>query len=85
MGKYIFADWSRDWIKADGVLYAASAGADGKWSMAPLAVVDHPDGAIKAYITAIGQDGEGELYVMTNNSNMLKGNAGKVWKLVAPN
>lgn len=83
VGKYIFADWSRDWIKADGVLYVASRGSNDQWTMEPLPVAGHPDGAIKAYITAFGQDADGELYVMTNSSNMLKGNTGKVWKLVA--
>ncbi len=82
-GKYIFADWSRAWAKPDGVMYAASRGADGKWTMAALDLATHPGGAIGAYITAIGEDADGELYVMTNDSNMMKGNTGKVYKLIA--
>jgi glucose/arabinose dehydrogenase len=84
VGKYIFADWSSTgWAKPGGRLYAATRGADGKWTMDALAVVDHADGNIGAYITALGEDSDGELYVMTNDSNMLKGNNGKLWKLVA--
>jgi len=83
VGKYVFGDWSRGWAKPDGVLYVASRGADGKWTMEPLALADHSDGAIGEYITALGEDADGELYVMINGSNSIKGNTGKVWKLVA--
>jgi len=83
VGKYVFADWSRGWAKPDGVLYVATRGADGKWTMTELALADHPDGAVGNYVTALGEDADGEMYVMTNTSNMLKGNNGKIWKLVA--
>lgn len=84
VGKYIFADWSRGgWSKPAGTLYAASRGADGKWTMDFLTLADQPEGNVGAYITAIGEDADGELYVMTNTSNALKGNNGKLWKLVA--
>jgi glucose/arabinose dehydrogenase len=82
-GKYIFADWSRAWAKPDGVIYVASRGADGKWTMDALDLATHPGGVIGAYIPAIGEDADGELYVMTNDSNMMKGNTGKVYKLIA--
>lgn len=82
-GKYIFADWSRNWAKADGVIYAASKGADRKWTMDDVDLAAHSDGAIGQYIIAFGEDAEGELYVLTNSSNTLRGTNGKVWKLVA--
>jgi hypothetical protein len=63
------------------VLYAASKGADGKWTMETLDLEGHPNGAIKQFIVALGEDAEGELYVLTNTSNTLKGTNGKVWKL----
>jgi hypothetical protein len=79
-GKYVFADWSRNWAKADGVIYAASKGADGKWTMETVGTA----APLNAYITAFGEDDEGELYLLTNTSNALRGNGGKVWKLTAP-
>lgn len=82
-GKYVFGDWSRGWAKPDGVLYVASRSADGKWTMEPLALANHPEGTIGAYITALGEDADGELYVLSNDSNSIKANTGKVWKLVA--
>lgn len=65
----------------DGVLYAASKGADGKWTLEALDVVGHSNGAIKQFIVALGEDAEGELFVLTNTSSALKGTNGKVWKL----
>jgi glucose/arabinose dehydrogenase len=83
IGKYIFGDWSRNFVLPDGVLYVASKGADGKWTMSALDLEGHPQGAIKQFIVAFGEDADGELYVLTNTTNTLKGNNGKVWKLAA--
>ncbi len=80
-GKYVFGDWSRNFVIPDGVLYAASKGADGKWTLEALDVVGHSNGAIKQFIVALGEDAEGELFVLTNTSSALKGTNGKVWKL----
>ena len=83
VGKYVFGDWSRNWAKADGVLYVATKSGDGKWTMESLETATQPAGAIAQYILAFGEDEDGELYVLTNSSNTLRGNNGKVWKLVA--
>jgi glucose/arabinose dehydrogenase len=82
-GKYIFGDWSRNFVKADGVLYVASQGADGKWTMSALEVAGKPDGAIGQFILAFGEDADGELYLLTNTTSALRGKNGKVWKLAA--
>ena len=83
-GKYVFADWSRNWVKPDAVLYVASrpAADEKKWSMQPLELATHPKGEVGAYVTALGEDTDGELYVLTNGSNALMGKTGKVFKLV---
>lgn len=80
-GKYIFADWSMNFVIADGHLFAASKGADGKWTMEPLDTASHPAGALKLFVVALGEDAGGELYVLTNGSSALRGKTGKVWKL----
>ena len=82
-GQYIFADWSRNWAIADGVIYAATKGADGKWTMAAVELASSPTGAVKQFIVGFGEDADGELYVLTNTSNTLRGKNGKVWKLAA--
>ncbi|NJN05365.1 MAG: hypothetical protein HC814_01720 [Rhodobacteraceae bacterium] len=43
---------------------------------------DFPDGRVKAFIWALGEDDDGELYVLTNGANMVHGERGKVFKLV---
>jgi glucose/arabinose dehydrogenase len=80
-GKYVFADWSRNWAKADGVLLVA-ARENGKWSWKPLDFQGATKGSVGAYVTAFGEDSDGELYVMTNGRNTLTGTTGKVYKLV---
>jgi len=37
---------------------------------------------MKAYVWALGEDEEGELYVMTTGANLISGTRGKVFKLV---
>ena len=82
-GKYIFADWSRKWVIADGVLFSGTRGSDGKWTMEPLELASHPKGELKGYIVALAEGAEGELYVLTNGSNALATKNGKVYKLTA--
>ena len=84
VGKYIFADWSRLWIKPEGVLFAATKSADGKWTWEKIIPATHSSG-LSLYITGFGEDAEGELYVLTNNGNSVSGNTGKVFKIVPAN
>jgi glucose/arabinose dehydrogenase len=80
-GKYVFADWSLNFVIPKGVLYTASKGADGKWTMEALDLAGHPNGALGMFVTALAEDAEGELYLLTNTSSALRGRNGKVWKL----
>jgi hypothetical protein len=80
-GKYVFADWSRNWIKADGVMLVASRGSD-KWTWQPLEVEGQTKGSVANYVTAFGEDNSGELYVLTTGRNSLGGKTGKVYKIV---
>lgn len=74
-GKYVFGDWSRAWASPDGVLFAATRGSDKKWTMETLPV------KVLGYVIAFGEDEDGELYVLINGNNVLKGKTGKVAKL----
>ncbi len=86
-GKYVFADWSRSMGLGDGTLIVATRpaqkGPGERWTAEPLPVKGHPDGRIKAFIWALGEDENGELYVLTTGANLVSGTRGKVFKLVA--
>lgn len=85
-GRYIFADWSRNWVLPDGVLWVAtrpSQSGAGPWKLDPLEVAANAKGGVGAYVVAFGEDDDGELYVLTNGSNSLVGKTGKVSKVVA--
>lgn len=81
-GKYVFADWSRNMGLPQGVLFAATKGADGKWNLDQLEPESHPGQGIGAYVWAFGEDKDGELFVLTNQTGALGSKSGKVWKLV---
>ncbi len=86
IGKYIFADWSRSMAIPDGTLLVATIppgnAAGARWTVEPLALKEFPNGRIKSYIWALGEDAEGELYVLANGMNSAFGTRGKVFKLV---
>ncbi len=81
-GKYVFADWSKNMGLPQGVLYVAAKGADGKWTLDHLEPESHTGQGIGAYVWAFGEDKDGELYVLTNQTGALGNNSGKIWKLV---
>ncbi len=83
-GKYVFADWSQTWALPRAVLFAASPpGGDGKkWSLETLQLAGQTKPYLDVYIVALGEDDQGELYVLTSLRNSLMGKFGKVQKLV---
>ena len=85
VGKYIFADWSRSMAIADGTLLVATIppeGSGARWTVQPLALKDFPNGRIKSFIWALGENDDGELYVLANGINSVANTRGKVFKLV---
>jgi len=83
VGKYIFGDWSRNFVLPDGALFVASppdASGGAKWSMQPLELVSPQK--VSAFVVAFGEDADGELYVLTNGQGRVTGNTGKIFKLV---
>ncbi len=82
-GRYVFAAWSRGMGLPDGRIIVATRPASGaRWSVEYPAIGGKPAGKTGLFITAMGQDADGELYVMSNSSNGLSGKNGKVWKVV---
>lgn len=84
VGKYVFADWSRSMGIADGTLLVATipGASGGRWTVEPLVVKEFPNGRIKSFVWALGEDADGELYILANGINSAFGTRGKVFKLV---
>ncbi len=81
-GAYVFADWSVNWALPMGaVYYAVQDGAGGSWEMNDLPLKGSKGGKIQGYVTAFGEDADGEIYVLSNGLNGLSQRRGKVFKL----
>ncbi len=84
-GRYVFGDWTRQWVQPDGRLLVATRpkeAATGEWTLDPLPVASHPESKLGAYVLALGQDMDGEIYVLTSQRAGLLDRTGAVWKLV---
>ena len=84
VGKYVFADWSRSMAVPDGTLLVATIPKESsaRWTVQPLALKEAQNGRIKSFIWALGEDSDGELYVLANGINSAANGRGKVFKLV---
>jgi glucose/arabinose dehydrogenase len=84
VGKYVFADWSRNMGRPEGVLLIATrpASGSGEWKLEQIEPASHPGQNMGIYVWAFGEDDEGELYLLTNATSTVVGKTGKVWKLV---
>lgn len=77
VGKFIFADWSRDPATPSGQLFVATppqAWGD-LWSLQQLI-------ELETRVLSLGEDAAGELYVLTSEEFGPFGDTGKVYKLV---
>jgi glucose/arabinose dehydrogenase len=78
-GKYFFGDWSKNFGAMDGQLFVATKGQDGSWTMEDVEVanMDSP----LPYILAVGQDAEGEIYVLTSVTTGPVGGLDTIYKI----
>jgi len=83
-GRYVFGDWSMSFSVPDGTLFVATRPhVEGTmWSFEELEVATTDDGRVGEFILALGQDIEGELYVLTSESPGPTGTTGKVYRMV---
>ena len=81
-GSYIFADWSSGFARGDGTLLVARPSQSGLWNVEEIRVADNPDGRVNAFIRSLGQDDNGELYLITSENAGPKGETGKIYKII---
>ncbi len=74
VGKYIFADWSREFSASGdellgGTLLGLEETSPNDWALSVLDIEGlEPGQPLSRYITALGEDESGELYVVTRDS-----------------
>jgi glucose/arabinose dehydrogenase len=78
-GKYFFGDWSKQFAVRDGRLYVATD-AGGKWTMEDVKVGNMTN--FNSYILAFGQDQDGEVYVLTQDTTGPVGGLAKIYRIV---
>lgn len=78
-GQYVFADWSRNFARGQGVIMTAERPiAEGElWAWQIVLELDE-------FVLGMGEDADGELYVLTNEETGPVGTTGKVYKIVPP-
>lgn len=83
-GQYIFGDWSESFGEGLGqLLVATPSDTEGElWPMEQLPVSGRDDGSLGEFLLSIGQDLEGELYILTSETPGPTGETGKVYRLV---
>ncbi|MDD5099053.1 MAG: cupredoxin family copper-binding protein, partial [Candidatus Colwellbacteria bacterium] len=80
-GDYVFADWSRGFVKGDGSVFAARKDGE-SWRLRELAISSGLNGRLNLFIRGIGQDEEGELYLLTSETTGPSGRTGKIFKII---
>jgi hypothetical protein len=84
-GRYVFGDWSESFGgPPSGKLFVAKPRMRGLWQMEQLRITTNATGELEHRVLGIGQDGTGELYVLTTDNVGPSGTTGKVFKLVTP-
>jgi glucose/arabinose dehydrogenase len=76
-GKYIFADWSTSFVRADGKIYYIEE-SNGIWERYELV----PSDAFNRFILSLGEDENGELYLLSKTTLGPSGNSGDVRKII---
>jgi hypothetical protein len=78
-GKYFFGDWSRTFAVKNGSLFVASKTGTG-WTMEDVKVANMPN--FNSYVLAFGQDADGEIYVMIQDTTGPVGGLARAYKIV---
>lgn len=78
-GQYVFADWSQNFARGQGVIMTAERPAT-EGDMWDWQIVLE----LEEFVLGLGEDADGELYVLTNEQTGPVGTTGKVYKIVPP-
>jgi glucose/arabinose dehydrogenase len=77
-GKYFFGDWSKQFGVRDGHLLIGT-NSSGNWMIEDVKIGNMP---FSSYVLAFGQDDDGEVYVLTQDTTGPVGGLAKIFKIV---
>ena len=77
-GKYIFADWSTSFVRADGKIYFLEESEPDIWERYELI----SSGAFNRFILSLGEDEQGEIYILSKTVLGPSGNSGDVRRII---
>lgn len=82
---YVFATYTVAPTYPGGGLFVARPAADGGlWSVDEIHVTNGDEGHVGGFIRALGEDANGELYVLASQNPGPAGNTGVIYRIIAP-
>ncbi len=79
VGKYVFGDWSTDFVKPDGKIYYLEEIQPNEWKRSEFHL--NTEKPLEKFILGFGEDEDGELYMLTTNFMGSLFSSGEVWHI----
>lgn len=83
-GRYIFGQWSVSAASPQGGLFIATRGDDDLWQFQDIEILNREGPGLGEYLLALGNDQEGEVYVLTSLKIGPSGKTGSVYRIMPP-
>jgi glucose/arabinose dehydrogenase len=80
-GRYVFGDYTVDFVAPNGSVFTASPRGTGLWHMQQIQFPSRPGGRLGHFVKGFGQDAAGEVYIMASDTPSPFGTLGKVYRL----
>jgi glucose/arabinose dehydrogenase len=83
-GRYVFGQWSITAGSPQGGIFVAERAEQGLWDFQEIKILNRQEGALNEYLLALGNDQNGEVYVLTSSSLGPSGTTGRVYQIIPP-
>jgi hypothetical protein len=80
-GRYVFGDFSGSFQTPSGRVWFATPRTAGLWDFDLLPFGDRGAGMLGHYLKGLGEDRQGELYLLTSDQGGPTGSSGRVYRL----
>lgn len=83
-GQYVYGMWTTS-NQPSGAVYNATRSGEGPWDFQELQLQQNDSSELGEYLLAMGQDRQGELYLLTSSNPGPTGETGRVYRMVPAN